>query len=901
MKCLFILFASFCVLCGQTIAGETKPNILLIVADDLGYGDVSVQGCNEFATPHLDSIAKAGMRFKSGYVAAPVCGPSRAALLTGRHNCRILPFEGNPPPGSDTGLPLAHKTMADHLKAAGYRTAALGKWHLGETSQHHPMSRGFDEFFGFLSGMHSYFKAEDATWGPLLRGREKAELKDYLTFALADEACAFIRRPSPKPFFLYLAFNAPHVPLEAPENYLAKTAHIADPRRRVCAAMILAMDDAVGRVLTALRESGRADNTLIVFLSDNGAALIKGSAENGGSNAPLRGSKAQLWEGGIRVPFFVQWPGRIAAGGVSDTPVSSLDLLPTLLAASSHHAPRDESLDGVNLLPWLEGKGEPPLREHLFWKFGANQFAIRGGDMKLVRVGADKGLFNVHQDISETTDRTEARPVLARQLEAAWKQWDSGNLATTRPLRAKQAKKSAAVVGIEQESGVWWFRSPAGGHFLSIGMNHVEPVYWLSPNNKQFVLETYGRDLFLPDGQFNDHSEAARKWAARVAANFKAWGFNTLGMHNPPLESLRSAGDAYYVVELGLHVPWGWNMKRSELIRAFGRRPLDVFADAFAAEVQSNAAQWVKPVAGNPRVLGYAYSDGPPWTVDNDTQDAVASFHPWVLALMSLPANAKGKQAWLAMMKERYSSAAVAGMAYGCDISTWGEFAAITSWTSVLDKIAAAADSDAFLERIMRQWYELRRNAIRQHDQHHLILGDKLNANRDSRHREGMTRSLRVMKDYVDVIFIQYYAPADQQRGTLAAIYQAAQKPILIGDTACRPLWKDNDPANVAYYGELGQVYADDLTKLLSLPYLIGWHHCGYMRGLRPPYVAALKRGDQQTIEHHLKTKTTLREGFITELEAPIEPILKPLSLAISKCETLHKASALAGASKGKP
>jgi hypothetical protein len=238
-----------------------------------------------------------------------------------------------------------------------------------------------------------------------------------------------------------------------------------------------------------------------------------------------------------------------------------------------------------------------------------------------------------------------------------------------------------------------------------------------------------------------------------------------------------------------------------------------------------------------------------------------------------------------------------AGATYGRNNSTWDELAAITSWTSVSDKTAAAADSDAFLEKLMRRWYEVRRSAIRKHDKQHLILGDKLNANRDARHREAMTRTLRVMKDYVDVIFIQYYAPADQQRDTLAAIYQATQKPILIGDTACRPLWKDCELTDVGYYGELGQVYADDLTKLLSLPYLIGWHHCGYMRGLRPPYVAALKRGDQQTIEHHRKTKTTLREGFITELEAPIEPILKPLSLAISKCAILHQT----GGGKDKP
>ena len=449
-----------------------------------------------------------------------------------------------------------------------------------------------------------------------------------------------------------------------------------------------------------------------------------------------------------------------------------------------------------------------------------------------------------------------------------------------------------AVVRVEQESGVWWFRSLAGKRFLSIGMNHVEPVYWQSPNNQQFVRDTYGPDLFLSDGRFNDGSEAARKWAERVAANLMAWGFNTLGMHNPPLESLRSAGDANYVVELGLHVPWGWNMKRSELIKGFQRRPLDVFADAFVAEVQTNAAHCVKPVASDPRVLGYAYTDGPPWTVDDDVQDALASVHPWVLALMSLPAEAKGKQAWLALMKERYASAATAGTAYGRITPTWDDLATTTSWTAVSDKTAAAADSEAFLEKLMRRYYEVCRSAIHQHDPNHLILGDKLNANRDSRHREAMKHTLRVLKDYVDVIFIQYYAPAEQQRDTLEAIYQATQKPILIGDTACRPLWKDHELTDADYYDELGRVYAEDILKLFALPYLIGWHHCGYMRGLRPPYVAALKRGDRQTIEHHRTTKTTLREGFITELEAPIEPILKPLSLAISKCETLHKASA---------
>lgn len=427
-------------------AAKTAPNILLIVADDLGYGDVSVQGCKDFATPQLDAIAQAGVRFTSGYVAAPVCAPSRAGLLTGRHPCRILPFLGNPSHGSEAGLPVEHQTIADHLKRAGYRTACLGKWHLGETPAMHPLARGFDEFYGFLAGMHRYFQAEDPAWGALLRGREKTELKSYLTFALADEACAFVRRDSPAPFFLYLAFNAPHVPLEAPENYLARTAHIADPRRRVCAAMILAMDEAIGRVLAAVHQSDRTRNTLVAFLSDNGAALIKGSAENGGSNAPLRGSKAQLWEGGVRVPFFVQWTGHIAAKGVSDAPVSSLDLLPTLLAAAGVPTQPDWKLDGVNLLPWLEGQAAPPAREHLFWKFGPTQMAVRGGDMKLVRVNADKGLFNVRLDVGETTDRTSACPALARQFEAAWTQWDAGNLAPARkPPAATSGESDAAL------------------------------------------------------------------------------------------------------------------------------------------------------------------------------------------------------------------------------------------------------------------------------------------------------------------------------------------------------------------------------------------------------------------------------------------------------------------------
>jgi arylsulfatase A-like enzyme len=323
----------------QNAEAEAKPNIVLIVADDLGHGDLSIQGCKEFSTPRIDSIAENGIRFTGAYVTCPVCAPSRAGLLTGRYQDRFG-FIGNPEPGAKWGLPKDETTLAAALKAAGYCTAMFGKWHLGEEPQYRPTARGFDEFYGFLSGKHSYWNANDPEWGPMMRGdAEPAALDKYLTFQLADEACGFIRAQKENPFFLYLAFNAPHAPMEAPPDYLAKTKHIKNRRRAVYAAMVMALDDAVGQVLDEVRRAGLEKNTLIVFLSDNGGATIPGSDENGANNAPLRGSKAQLWEGGIRVPFFVSWPGKIQPGSACDLPVISLDLFPTLAALTGAEVP----------------------------------------------------------------------------------------------------------------------------------------------------------------------------------------------------------------------------------------------------------------------------------------------------------------------------------------------------------------------------------------------------------------------------------------------------------------------------------------------------------------------------------------------------------------------------------
>lgn len=459
---------------------------------------------------------------------------------------------------------------------------------------------------------------------------------------------------------------------------------------------------------------------------------------------------------------------------------------------------------------------------------------------------------------------------------------------------------SSGFVSLEKDAaGVWWFKSPEGKQFLSIGANHVEPVYWQSPSNSAFVQETYGTNLFSSDETFQDGSPAADKWARRVATNFNEWGFNTFGFHNPLLKSLRAASPAYYVVELNLHVPWGWNMSRATLVQAFKRRPFDIFGDELVAAVKSNALELVKPRANDPQVLGYAYTDGPPWTIDDEAESkaylaltaAQKTIHPWVLALMSLPAEAKGKQAWLALMKERYSSPDAAGKTYGQTFSKWEELAAMTKWQVVGDKEKAAADSQAFLLKIMRQWYEVRKNAIREHDKNHLILGDKLNMNRDSKHPEQLIQSLKVMDAFVDVINIQYYAPFEKQRDTLALLYRESGKPIINGDTAINPLWKDADPKETNPYAQLGQTYASDVSNLFSLPYYIGWHHCGYIRGLRPPFRAALKRGDQQAIEDFIKKKLVYREGFITQFEEPVVEITKPLSQAVANCEKLHRTS----------
>ncbi len=406
-------------------APARKPNILLIVADDLGYADLGYQGSEDIPTPHIDSLAKNGVRCTSGYVSAPVCSPSRAGLLTGRYQQRFG-HEFNPPPqekaSSELGLPLTEVTLADRLRAAGYTTGMVGKWHLGNHEKLHPRRRGFDEFFGFLRQHHPYTKT--TRLDPILRGTEKVDEREYLTDAFTREAVAFIDRNAKTPFFLYLPYNAVHNPLEAPRKYLDRFADLGDAKRRTYAAMVSALDDGVGAVLTKLRQAGIEDDTLIFFLSDNGGPI----KVNASRNDPLAGAKAKLQEGGIRVPFLVQWTGRLPAGKVYEQPVIALDILPTAIAAAGGKLPDDAKVDGVNLLPHLAGQTERPPHEMLFWRFGS-QSAVRKGDWKLLTQGSMPAqLFDLAADIGEANDLAARKSDLVKELAAALRQWD-GQLA----------------------------------------------------------------------------------------------------------------------------------------------------------------------------------------------------------------------------------------------------------------------------------------------------------------------------------------------------------------------------------------------------------------------------------------------------------------------------------------
>ena len=395
------------------------PNIVILLADDLGWGECGFQGMtHDIPTPHIDRIARDGVRFTNGYVAATYCSPSRAGCLTGRYPTRFgYEFIGRVGPG--VGLPLTERTFAEYLKPLGYATCAVGKWHVGEDVAMQPTARGFDEYLGILANSGSYF-APIKFIDSLHRVTPGKDF--YTTDAFADRAVDWIERNRERPFLLYLAFNAVHMPLNATERYLARFPNIADPNRRTFAGMMSAMDDAVGRVMDTLRKQGLEENTLVVFFSDNG-----GPVATTASNGPLRGTKSTTSEGGTRVPFAIQWKGHLPAGQVYDFPIVQLDLLPTAIVAAGGTVDPKWRLDGVDLLPFLTGREKGRPHQTLYWRFG-EQWAIRDGDWKVVASRIDQNrprLIDLAHDVAEAHDLAAEQPERLRALTAKWQAWSA--------------------------------------------------------------------------------------------------------------------------------------------------------------------------------------------------------------------------------------------------------------------------------------------------------------------------------------------------------------------------------------------------------------------------------------------------------------------------------------------
>jgi len=430
---------------------DVRPNILVILADDLGYADLGFTGAKDIPTPHLDRLAREGIQCTNGYVSNPFCSPTRAGLLTGRYQQRFG-HEHNPPfdPASDSiGLPADQITLAQMLKAAGYVTGVVGKWHLGAGKPFYPNERGFDEFYGFTGGGHRYFCDELAAKRDELEKRREAGMpvspesfsyvtplerngraeqpRGYLTDVFGGEAADFVRRHGRegKPWFLYLAFNAPHTPHQAPDVKLEQLVAIADRRRRCYAAMVSAMDDAVGEVLAALRQLQLEERTLVFFLNDNGAPA--GAFGKAANNLPLRGGKRQTYEGGVRVPFVVSWPGRLPPG-VYQQPVVCFDIFATAAAAAGAQMPQDRPMDGVNLIPYLTGTASGAPHDRLFWRCD-EQIGVRMGPWKLCRSAQGKSeLYDLNSDVTESRNVAAEHPDRVKAMLAAYDDWCKGHV-----------------------------------------------------------------------------------------------------------------------------------------------------------------------------------------------------------------------------------------------------------------------------------------------------------------------------------------------------------------------------------------------------------------------------------------------------------------------------------------
>ncbi len=412
-----------------TFCGAAPPNILFILADDLGYGDAGCYGATDLATPHLDRLAKEGIRFTDAYANGPVCSPTRMAFLTGRYQQRYGMDNALYYQELGRGLPGGGDTIATRLREAGYATGLSGKWHVGYDQERQPLQQGFDHFFGLLGGNHHYFDHMDRIGVPdLWLGNEAVEREGYSTRLITDEALTFIEANRERPFFLYLSHAAPHFPWQGPDD-VDKMVKPKDKSwqtgdRETYVAMVESMDAEIGRVLERLDKLGLAETTLVVFTSDNGGHVYS-------RNAPLRGEKSTLWEGGIRVPCIARWPGVISAGSTTDQVIITMDWTATFAAIAGEQAFRPGD-DGLNLSAMMQGKGGNVERT-LFWrqkpgpvrKSVPRAHAIRHGRWKLYESESDGVLlFDLTRDPGETTNLSEDRPALVGELGELYEEWE---------------------------------------------------------------------------------------------------------------------------------------------------------------------------------------------------------------------------------------------------------------------------------------------------------------------------------------------------------------------------------------------------------------------------------------------------------------------------------------------
>jgi len=436
-RAAFLILFSILALSRHRESERKVPNLIVIMTDDLGYADVGFNGCTDIPTPHIDRLANQGIKFTNGYNTYSVCSPSRAGFMTGRYSQRFG-YERNvqyQPGDSLMGLPRDEATLAEVLSHCGYTSGIIGKWHLGAHISNHPLNRGFDEFFGHLGGGHSYFPEnltiEDSysihteresyrTY--IMRNHQAVKTTGYLTDEFSEEALRFVERHQEGSFFLFLSYNAPHGPLEASEKYLSRFAHMTEGKRKTYAAMVSAVDDGVGALLDKLEDLQLAENTWVVFLSDNGGPETK----NGSDNGLLREGKGSVYEGGFRVPFAMQWEGELLPG-IYEHPVSALDIFATITALNGAPVNPEKPLDGVNLMPFLKGMDPSPPHEAIYLrKYDDKKFAVRMGDFKLVtHDNAEKmELYNLERDVGETTDLAASFPQKLEELDSLRKAWN---------------------------------------------------------------------------------------------------------------------------------------------------------------------------------------------------------------------------------------------------------------------------------------------------------------------------------------------------------------------------------------------------------------------------------------------------------------------------------------------